>query len=48
MSMFNTQMICMECKDAERKRPDYEEARDAEAAEVARGNFNFKGVGLKS
>ena len=47
MSMFNTETICMGCAEAERKRPDYAAARDAEAAAVRAGNFNFKGVGLK-
>lgn len=30
MSMYSTEWICMECKDEERKRPDYSlaEARD--------------------
>ena len=47
MSMFNTETICMVCAEAERKRPDYAAARDAEAAAVRAGDFNFKGVGLK-
>ena len=47
MSMFNTETICMDCAEAERKRPDYAAARDAEAAAVRAGNFNFKGVRLK-
>ena len=47
MSMLNTETICMDCAEAERKRPDYAAARDAEAAAVRAGNFNFKGVGLK-
>ena len=47
MSMFNTETICMDCAEAERKRPDYAAARDAEAAAVRAGNLNFKGVGLK-
>ena len=45
--MFNTQVICMECKDAEQKRADYRKAADAEIAEVRKGNRNFKGIGLK-
>ena len=45
MSMFNTEMICMDCKDAEKKHPDYAKARDAEHAEVCRGNYNFCGIG---
>jgi hypothetical protein len=47
MSMFNEEMICMECKDKEKKRPDYKLAVDTEMAEVKRGNLNFKGIGLK-
>ena len=45
MSMFNTDCICMECKEKETKRPDYAAARDAEHAEVCKGNLNFEGVG---
>jgi len=47
MSMFNTQEICMACKDSEEKRPDYGIARAADEAAIRRGNFNFKGIGLK-
>ena len=46
MSMFNEQCICLSCADAERRRPDYEAAREAERAAVAAGDRNFKGVGL--
>ena len=46
MSMFNTETICMECAEAERKRPDYETAHAAEVAAVKAGDWNFKGVGL--
>lgn len=46
MSMFNEQTICMDCADKERKRPDYEAARDAEIAAVRAGNRYFKGIGL--
>lgn len=46
MSMFNTDCICMECKRKETKHPDYAKARDAEHAEVCKGNYNFKGIGL--
>lgn len=46
MSMFNEQTICMKCKDAERKRPDYGAAHAAEVAAVRAGDWNFKGVGL--
>jgi len=45
MSMYNTQMICMDCKGEERQRPDYERARKAEEEACRRGDFNFPGVG---
>lgn len=45
MSMFNEDCICMVCKDKERKDPRYEKARDREAEEVRKGNYNFKGIG---
>ena len=38
MSMFNTETICMECAEAERKRPDYETAHAAEVAAVKAGD----------
>lgn len=46
MSMYNTDCICMKCKKEETKRPDYEQARDADRQEVMKGNYNFKGIGL--
>ena len=45
MSMFNEDCICMDCKDKETNDPKYKEARDAEAEEVKKGNYNFKGIG---
>ena len=45
MSMFNTEMICSECKEKESKHKDYERAREIEYQEVKRGNYNFKGIG---
>ena len=47
MSTYNTECICMDCKEAERKRSDYEWARDTELKEVIKGNYNFRGVGLR-
>ena len=44
-SMYNSQVICMECKDAERKRVDYRQAVEADNAEIRKGNYNFKGIG---
>ena len=45
MSWFNTQEICMDCKQAERRHPDFEKARRAEEASCRAGNFNFSGIG---
>ena len=47
MSMFNMDVICPDCKRAERERPDYGEALEAERAAVAAGDRNFAGIGLK-
>lgn len=47
MSMYNAQVICMECKEAEGKRPDYRKAVEADEAEIRRGNYNFRGIGLR-
>jgi len=46
MSYFNTQNICMACKERERKHPKYAEARAADEAAIRNGNYNFKGIGL--
>lgn len=45
MSMFNEEHICMECKEKERRHPDYQRARDAEQEVVKNGNMNFSGIG---
>jgi hypothetical protein len=45
MSMFNTQILCMDCKAAEEKDPRYQEAREADEAAIRRGDFNFPGIG---
>ena len=47
MSMFNTQLICFDCSDEERKRDDFEAAREADEDAIKAGNYNFEGVGLK-
>ena len=46
MSMFNTALICMDCKDKETGRPDYKQAVEADEAAIKSGNFNFKGIGM--
>lgn len=45
-SIFNTQVICMTCSDAERAHPDFEAAQKAEAEAVKGGDLDFPGVGL--
>ena len=45
MSMYNTDVICTKCKDAERKRPDYKKASDADNEAIKNGNYNFPGIG---
>jgi hypothetical protein len=46
MSQFNTDELCMSCKDIEKQHPKYEEACEAERREIAKGNFNYVGIGL--
>jgi len=48
VSMFNTQIICLNCKQKESDHPDYKKACDAELNEVKKGNRNFEGIGLPS
>ena len=45
MSMFNEDVICMSCKDAERNHTDYKKASDTELQQVQNGNMNFEGIG---
>ncbi len=45
MSMYSTRLICMNCKNEERNRDDYEEAVRAEEEAVRAGNRSFKGIG---
>lgn len=45
MSMFNTEILCMDCKDKEKKHPDYDKARKIESEEVMAGNYNYAGIG---
>ena len=47
-SYFNTQMICVECKDKEESHEKYNEAVEVEAEHVRNGNYNFEGIGLPS
>ena len=45
MSRFNTDCLCSECAEAERRHPDYRKAADAELEAERRGDRNFPGVG---
>lgn len=45
MSYFNTDILCMECADKERRHPKYMEAKQIETDHVKRGDWNFKGIG---
>ena len=46
-SMYNHDVLCMDCKDKENQREDYRQAVEADHAEIRRGNYNFAGIGLK-
>jgi len=45
-SMFNTEMICLKCKEKEKKHETYEFARKVESDQVRGGNYNYEGIGL--
>jgi hypothetical protein len=45
MSMFNTELICLGCKEKEEQHPDYAAAREAELEQIKQGNYNYKGKG---
>ena len=45
MSKFNTDEICLDCVEKERKHPNYKEASEAEERAVRAGNYNFPGIG---
>lgn len=47
MSMYNTQVICMECKEAETHMDDYVKAHEEEMKAVRNGNLNFEGIGYE-
>ena len=46
MSRFNTETICIPCRDFEKTHPEYKKAADAELAECKSGNMNYEGIGL--
>ena len=44
MSRFNTNCICMNCSEKEKKDKDYDKAVKAENDEIKKGNYNYKGI----
>ena len=45
LSMYNDHdVLCMKCKEAERRRSDYQNAVEADNAEIRKGNFNYRGI----
>jgi len=44
MSVFNQDVICIPCKEEEKKDPDYEAAVKAEHAAIRKGDYNFPGI----
>lgn len=45
MSMFNQEVICIPCGDAEKNEAGYKEAVEADHKEIRKGNWNFPGIG---
>ena len=45
-SMFNQEMLCIECSETEKNHPMYTIAREIEAIHVRLGNLNYEGIGL--
>ena len=48
MSMYNDDVICLECQEKEAQRSDYQEAVQADRDAIKRGDFNFPGIGWKA
>lgn len=44
MSIFNTDVICMPCKEEEKNDPEYQAACDAEREAIKGGNYNFNPI----
>ena len=45
LSDFNTDCLCLDCKDKEKLNPAYEIAKAIEVNQGKNGNFNFEGIG---
>ena len=46
MSMFNKQLICMDCAEQEEAHPNYDKASQADLKAIQGGNYNYQGIGL--
>ena len=46
MSIFNSQMICLECDKQERAHTLHAAAKEAELDAIRQGEMNFPGIGL--
>jgi hypothetical protein len=44
MSVFNTEVICISCREKEKEDPDYKSAVDTEVDETRKGNYNYPGI----
>ncbi len=44
MSMYNTDCLCLACKEKETKRSNYGKAVKADHEEIKKGNYNYKGL----
>ncbi|MEF9960851.1 MAG: gamma-glutamylcyclotransferase [Niameybacter sp.] len=44
MSMFNTDCICLKCKEKEQLDPEYNKALEVEREQIQKGNYNYKGI----
>lgn len=44
MSRMNEDVLCLNCMDAEKAHPNYQEAVEAELEQVKAGNYNYPGL----
>lgn len=44
LSIFNTDCICMDCCDKEKKDKDYYKGLKVDLEEIKKGNYNYKGI----
>jgi hypothetical protein len=44
MSWFNTEMLCIDCKEKEKNHPLFNKAKEIENQKVMQGDYNFPGI----